>query len=415
MKKSYFILTFIMCIAFFANAQVQPDKAIFKESKPGFYQNVIMKDVQHVKDQQAPAKTYKRFKADMTGKDVPNKVDLYKQQWHNNPISQGNAGTCWAFSTVSYFESEVYRITQQKVKLSEIYIVYWEYIEKVKEFVRTHGNSLVDEGSEANAVARMIKKYGIVPEDQYTGLINGRKYHTHDNMKSEIDSYLKWVKEANAWDENAILTTIKSILNYHIGEPPTQVNWNGKTLTPQQFASDILKINPDNYVDILSIMQEPYYQKVLYDVPDNWWKSTEYYNVPLDEFMKTLNKVVESGYTVAIGGDVSEPGFDPETQCAIIPSFDIPVQFINDEARQFRFSNHTTTDDHGIHLVGYTDYKGTRWYLIKDSGAGSRNNDPNAKEFGYYFFREDYVKLKMMNFTVHKDAVKDILAKFKTK
>ncbi|NSW44863.1 MAG: peptidase C1 [Bacteroidales bacterium] len=415
MKKVSLIFSSLVTIAVLSTAQVQPDKAIFKESKPGFYQNVIMKDIQQVNEQLAPPQTYKRFKADMTGKDLPNKVDLYKQQWHNAPISQGNAGTCWAFSTVSYFESEVYRLTQQKVKLSEIYIAYWEYVEKVKEFVRTRGKSIVEEGSEANAVTRMIKKYGIVPWEQYNGLIHGRKYHTHEQMKSEMDNYLKWVKEANAWNEEAVVATVKSIMNYHIGEPPTQVNWNGKTMTPQQFASDILKINPDNYVDILSYMQEPFYQKVLYDVPDNWWKSTEYYNVPLDEFMKALNKAVENGYTVAIGGDVSEPGFDPETQCAIIPTFDIPSNFITDEARQFRFSNKTTTDDHGVHLVGYTDYKGSRWYLIKDSGAGSRNNNPTAKEFGYYFFREDYVKLKMMNFTVHKDAVKDLLSKFKTK
>jgi bleomycin hydrolase len=32
--------------------------------------------------------------------------------------------------------------------------------------------------------------------------------------------------------------------------------------------------------------------------------------------------------------------------------------------------------------------------------------------FGYYFFHEDYIKLKMMDFTIHKDAVKDILEKF---
>ena len=96
----------------------------------------------------------------------------------------------------------------------------------------------------------------------------------------------------------------------------------------------------------------------------------------------------------------------------MIPDFDIPSQYINDDARQFRFSNETTTDDHGIHLVGYCQRNGKDWYLIKDSGSGSRNNDPNAPEFGYYFFHEDYVKLKMMDFTVHKDAVKDILGKF---
>ena len=414
MKKLGIIVTSIF-ITINLPSQVKIDKAIFKEVQPGFYQNVIMKDVQQVKEQEAPKTTYRRFKVDLSNRDLPNKVDLYKQQWHNQPISQGNAGTCWAFSTVSFYESEVYRLTQQKIKLSEIYVVYWEYVEKVKEYVRTRGKSIVEEGSEANAVTRIIKNYGIVPADQYTGLLKGRKYHTHEEMKKEIDNYLKWVKEANAWNEEAVVATVKSIMNYHIGEPPTQVTWNGKTMTPQQFAKDVLKINPDDYVDILSYMQEPFYQKVLYDVPDNWWKCKDYYNVPLDEFMKALRKAIENGYTVAIGGDVSESGFDTETQCAIVPSFDIPVEYINDEARQFRFSNNTTTDDHGMHLVGYTDYKGERWYLIKDSSAGSRNNDPKAKEFGYYFFREDYIKLKIMNFTVHKDAVKDLLEKFKNK
>ncbi len=409
--------TIILLITFFVIANIQAqdkkDKAVFKPSKAGFYQNVIMKDVRNVETASQVTPEYKRFKSDLSGIELPNKFDLYKSYWHNSPVSQGNTGTCWAFSTISYFESEVFRITNQKIKLSELYIVYWQYVEKAKQYIATRGNSLFDEGSEANAVTEMFKLYGAVPLDSYTGLINSRKYHSHDKMKEEMDSYLHFVKTSNAWNEEEVLTTIKSILNHYLGTPPTEVLVNGKKLTPKQYLTDFLKIVPNDYIDILSIMQEPYYQKVLYDVPDNWWKSKEYYNIPLNEYITTLRSCIENGYTVAIGGDVSEAGFDSETQCAIIPSFDIPSNSINDEARQFRFSNQTTTDDHGLHLVGFADFKGERWYLIKDSGAGSRNNDSNAKEFGYYFFREDFVKLKMMNFTVHKDAIKELLKKFK--
>lgn len=412
MKNSIILLVTFLAIVNI-KAQDNKDKAVFKPSKAGFYQNVIMKDVSNVETNSTLPTEYKRFKADLTGKELPNKFSLYKSYWHNAPVSQGNAGTCWAFSTISYFESEVYRITKQQIKLSEIYIVYWEYVEKAKRFVETRGNSLFGEGSEANAVARMFKLYGAVPIDSYTGLVGGRKYHSHDKMKAEMDSYLNSVKTTNAWNEEEIISTIKSILNNYLGTPPTEVLINGNKLTPKQYLSDVLKIVPDDYVDLLSIMQEPYYQKVIYDVPDNWWKSKDYLNIPLDEFISTLRSCVENGYTVAIGGDVSEAGFDSETQCALIPSFDIPSSSINEEARQFRFSNQTTTDDHGIHLVGYLDFKGERWYLIKDSGSGSRNNDAKAKEFGYYFFREDFIKLKMMNFTVHKDAVKELLKKFK--
>ena len=116
---------------------------------------------------------------------------------------------------------------------------------------------------------------------------------------------------------------------------------------------------------------------------------------------------------MSIGGDVSEAGFSRATNCAIVASFDIPAEYIDEDSRQFRFSNGSTTDDHGMHLVGYYEKDGEMWYLIKDSSSGSRNNDENAPEFGYYFFHEDYIKLKMMGFTIHKDAVKDVLKKFK--
>jgi len=115
---------------------------------------------------------------------------------------------------------------------------------------------------------------------------------------------------------------------------------------------------------------------------------------------------------MSIGGDVSEAGFSRETNVALIAEFDIPSQYINENARQFRFANETTTDDHGMHLVGYYEQDGVTWFLIKDSSSGSRNIDQNLPEFGYYFFHEDYLKLKMMGFTVHKDAVKDVLKKF---
>jgi bleomycin hydrolase len=128
--------------------------------------------------------------------------------------------------------------------------------------------------------------------------------------------------------------------------------------------------------------------------------------------MNAIKNAIKNHYTIAIGGDVSEAGFSRESQVAIVPTFDIPADQIDDNARQFRFSNETTTDDHGMHLVGYYEKDGTDWYLIKDSGSGSRNGDEKAPEFGYYFFRSDYIKLKMMDFMVHKDAIKDLLKKF---
>ena len=409
----------ILLFTFSAIAQKNNDKAIFKTFDKGesFYYSTILKGINQYQEEKKESKKFKLLKVDISGKQFPNKVNMYRNAvWHNPPISQGNTGTCWAFSTTSFYESEVYRITKKKVKLSEMYTVYWEYVAKAEGYVDSRGTTNFSEGSEGNAVARMYKLHGIVPFEAYTGLLPGQKYYNHEQMFNEMETYLHSVKKQNAWNKEEVLSTIKSILNHYMGVPPTEVTIDGKTMSPKEYMTKVLKINPDDYVEILSYSQEPFYTKCIYDVPDNWWRSKDYYNVPLEDFMKALDKAVSKGYSVSIGGDVSEPGLlagKGEPQVAIIPDFDIPSKYINDDAREFRFYNKTTTDDHGMHLVGSLKQEGHTWYLIKDSSSGSRNNDPNAPEFGYYFFKDDYVKLKMMGFTVHKDAVKSLLKKFK--
>jgi len=121
-----------------------------------------------------------------------------------------------------------------------------------------------------------------------------------------------------------------------------------------------------------------------------------------------VKKAVRNNFTIVIGGDVSEAGYDSRTQAAMIPSFDIPSAYIDENARQFRFSNKTTEDDHGIHLVGYMQKENSDWYLIKDSGSGAQN----GKNKGYRFYHEDFVKLKMLGFMIHKEAVEEVLNKF---
>ncbi len=407
----------ILAILIFLTAfsQQPKDKGILTDPKAGYFQNTIMKDANTFDQSLIPEKKERKFLADLSNMDFPNKVNLYQQEWRLPPVSQGSTSTCWCFSAISLFESELKRLTGQEIKLSEMYIVYWEYVEKARKFIRERGNSTFGEGSECNAVMRQGAIYGMVPESAYTGLEPGRTFHSHAKMHKELHSYLESLKASNSWNEEEAISTIKSIMNHYMGKPPTIVTWKDKTYTPKEFLSNVLKLKLEDYVDILSIMQQPYWEKVEYEVTDNWWHSKEYFNVPLEDYMNALKNAIRNHYTLAIGGDVSEAGLNRDQQVAIIPTFDIPMAYIDDNARQFRFSNGSTTDDHGLHLVGYYEKNGNDWYLIKDSGSGSKSNDEKAEEFGYYFFRDDFIKLKMMSFTVHKDAVKDLLKKFGSK
>lgn len=405
MKSSISIIFLTLCFSLSIMYAQDKNKGVFDEPKPGYYDEIL----KNINEFQNPPKEKKKyFKLDFTGMDIPKSKDEFKYFWHNDPISQGQTGTCWTFSTTSFFESEVYRLTGKEVSLSPIYTAYWEYVEKAKEFVRTRGKSLFEEGSEANAVSRIYREYGIVPATICTGLLPGQLSHDHSKLIKEMQTYLQSVKTTNAWNEEEVVSVIKSILNHYLGEMPTVVDVDGKKYSPKEYLSDYLKLNMDDYVDVLSYMQKPYWEQVEYEVPDNWWHNKDYYNVPLDDFMSILKNAIKNGYTLAIGGDVSEPGYDSWTKCAVVPTFDIPSEYIDENSRQFRFSNQTTTDDHGIHLVGYEELDSKTWFLIKDSGAGSRNTGDK----GYYFYHQDYVKLKIMDFMVHKDMFKDYFSKF---
>lgn len=401
MKK--LLLSLILTITFISFPQT---RGVFVEPQKGFLDE-IYKSADEFANPQKPKKP--TFRVDFSKVDPPQSLEEFKTSFYNPPVSQGRTGTCWCFSTTSFFESEINRISGKKVKLSELFTVYNEYIEKAIRYIRERGDSEFSEGSEANAVTRLWKKYGVVPAEAYSGMLPGQKFHDHEKMIQEMQSYLKNVKANYAWNEEEAVNTIKSILNHYLGVPPAKVNIEGKEYTPQQYLTDYLKLNMDDYVDFMSLMEKPYYKKVEYEVTDNWWHSADYYNVPLNEYINAVKNAVKSGYTLVIGGDVSEAGYDTRQNLAIVPDFDVPSKNIDENARQFRFSNGTTQDDHGIHIVGYTERNGKTWFLIKDSGAGSRN----GKFKGYVFYDEDYVKLKIMDFMVHKDAVKDLLSRFK--
>ena len=405
--KRLHLLSVILCMIFVSAPMLGQhpggDQGTFIEYENAFYQQI---KVSLDSTGEEPPDTV--FKMDVSGYELPDSPEEFNQAWHYPPLSQGRTGTCWCFCTTSFFESEIHRLTGKQVKLSEMYTVYWEYVEKARRFIRTRGESYFAQGSEANAVPRIWEEYGIVPAEAYPGKPADQRYHDHRQMFTEMEDFLNSMAETNNWNEAAALSTIRSILDHYMGRPPETVTVGNTTYSPEAYLHKVLELNPDDYVDILSLKEKPYYRQVEYPVPDNWWHSDIYYNVPLNVFMSLLKRAVREGYTLSIGGDVSEAGYLADHDVAMVPTFDIPAEYITEDARQFRFSNETTTDDHGIHLVGYQEMDGAEWYLIKDSGSSSRNGDHE----GFYFFHEDYVKLKMMDFMIHKDAVEDVLKKF---
>ncbi len=352
---------------------------------------------------------------------------------------QNQSGTCWCFSTNSFFEEEMMRKGLKPVDLSEMYTVRQCYLDKARKYVRMDGQVNFAQGGAAHDVPYVIATYGAIPEEAYPGLSYGEEKHVHGELSAVLKAYLDAVirvpdrRLSTAWEKG-----FTAILDAYFGEVPETFEYEGKTYTPQSFAES-LGVNPDDYIEVTSFTHHPFYRQFALEVADNWlWGTMQ--NVPLDELKAIVDNAIDNGYPVAWGADVSEGGFKWRKGYAVIPvekgakdltgtelsrwvqlsdkdrqdeRYDIkgPVEEITvtQESRQEMYDRKETTDDHGMVIVGKAvDQNGNKYYKVQNSW------DTNQLYEGYIYVSEPYFLAKTMDIMVHKDAVPAaISAKFK--
>jgi bleomycin hydrolase len=349
-------------------------------------------------------KDRKIIRFDFSGIDKPESPEAFDAPFHFPPLPQHLTGMCWCFSTTSFLESEIKRLHGREVKISELYTIYWEYVEKARGYIRKRGHQPFAQGGEADGVLLIWEQYGAVPAEAYTGLPGGTTKHNHTPLLEDMKTFLELCAERGYWEEEPILAQIRLMLDERLGTPPESFEYDGKTMSPAEFYEQVIDIDTSDYIQVMSTLAVPFKTMDSFDVPDNWRPTYTYYNVGLEDFYHYIKKAAQTGYTVCIGGDVSEPGYYGEEDAAVIPSFDIPWEYIDQDSRELRIFNKTTEDDHGVHLLAWKRVKGKDWYLIKDSARASRR----GRFHGYLFYREDYIKLKMLTFMVHRDVLEDI-------
>lgn len=336
------------------------------------------------------------------------------------PVKNQNAtSTCWCFSGISMLESELLRIGKQPNDLSEMYIVRHTYEKKAEMYARMHGSSTFAGGGEYGDILNGWREVGLVPDAAYPGLNYGDLKHNHGEMdaalKGYIDAIIKSPKLTTAW-----LAGLNGILDAYLGKMPDSFTFDGKVVTPATFTKN-LGLNPDDYVLLTSFSHHPFYKQCMLEIPDNWAAGT-FYNLPIDEFVQVIDNSITNGYSVAWASDMSDKGFSMKQGVAIIPEKNWnemkedeatkvfmgphPERVITQEMRQKEFDNYTTTDDHGMHIVGLaTDQAGNTFYKVKNSWGVMGKYD------GFIFVSRPFIMLRTTNIMVNKNAIPAAIAK----
>jgi bleomycin hydrolase len=302
--------------------------------------------------------------------------------------------------------------------LSPMFNVRYSYLPKAVNYVRYSGAAKFGMGGQAHDVTNVIRQYGFIPEEVYNGMNINEDKHNH----AEMDGVLKAIADAVSKARGGKITprweeVFESSLGIYLGNPPREFSYHGKIYTPKSFAEST-GFNPDDYVELTSYSHHPFFSKFDLEVPDNWSKD-QYYNVPVDDLIKVINNALMNGYSVVWDGDVSEKYFSRKKNVSIVPlQEELPAadeekkeeeaeekpeaeKIVTQEMRQETFDNHTTTDDHLMHLTGIAkDQTGNKFFYTKNSWGTK-----DRKYGGYWYMSEQYVRLKTIAVMVHKDSI----------
>lgn len=314
---------------------------------------------------------------------------------------QAQSPTCWVFGTNSLFESDLIKKYNLRLDLSEMFIARYAYIDKAKKYVETKGKTYFAGGGQFRDVIRVVNNYGMVPENDYRGIPIKRGNHNHANLDSAMSRLgRKFLRQGKTQLNASDIQQFNDTLDKYLGKVPASFWYDMQEFTPKTFVNKIIHFNND-YIELMSFSNLPYYQKCLLDDKFNW-AGDSLYNIPLDDMQMLVDSALANGWSIGWEGDVTEPGFTPFTGSIDLNN----TQHNYDEERSENYKTEATERDHMLHLVGVgRDENKKKWYHMKNSWGNWANNK------GYLFMSEEYFKLKTVVLMVNKDALPGILKK----
>ena len=339
------------------------------------------------------------------------KITTVIENWTTPYKSQDETSLCAIFSDMSFLESELHRLGKGDFELSTMYVAYNLYVEKTLRRIRLRGRVDFDFDGYFNYDAfEMIKKYGIVPSSDYSGLLNSEKVHNHYKFYKAMYEYIEKVerdgredKLISQWKDGDLfspwLDNFKNILNENMGTLPISFEYNKKVMTPIEFSENILNIPFDDYIKITSYSYLEFNKMGELLVNGNWLHKKDFYNIKLDEYIKLIDYALNNGFTLTGDFHITEESYRGNLGYADF-EIDSTNTIIDQDTRDNLYENWRTSDVHNVQIIGIAkDKDGEKYYKIKDSSY--KKYFPNSP----IYFSENYFRARVLSVMLHKDGI----------
>jgi bleomycin hydrolase len=334
---------------------------------------------------------------------------------------QKQSGRCWMFASLNTFRQNVIdRFDLKTFELSQAYPLYYDKLEKANWFlvniIDTVDEPLdgrlvqflltdpVADGGQWDMFYALVKKYGVVPKEAMPEVASS-------SCTRDLDKYLtrylrgcaKKIRDAAAdgksYDEldamrKDMMDDVQTILTTTLGQPPVEFDVrlrdkNDKiavegTFTPQKFFEDIVDIDVDELVSVISAntQDKPFYHTYTVERLGNVVEQggVKYINLPIDELKRLAIAQMKDGRPVWFGCDVDqaylrEEGIMDTASLDIDGLFGVEVENALDREARLDYGESVMT--HAMVLEGVNldmDGKPTLW-KVENSWGKDRAKD----------------------------------------
>jgi len=326
--------------------------------------------------------------------------------------NQKSSGRCWLFSALNVLRPSI--IKEHKMKsfeFSENYLFFYDQLEKANLFLEAmiaHRNKPDDDrtvewlfknpigdGGVWNMMVDLIKKYGAVPKQAMPESYNSENTRLLRRLlqrKLRKDGYRirQWKDKPETFlrqKKTEMLAEVYRMLTIALGILPKSFQWRYeredgkltplKTYTPEEFCSEFVTAQLDDYVMLMNDPSRPYFK--LYEIEydrncyegHNW----KYVNVPIEMLKTAAKKSILNDEPMYYSCDVGKQ-LNREEGILAMDQYDYSSLFGVDfsMSKAARIRTFESGSSHGMALMGVdtaADGRPVKWLLENSWGEKS--------------------------------------------